>query len=561
MAGSAVIGSLRVNLGIDSAQFATGVKKAQSSLGVLGASLKAFAVGAVAALSVGAIGRAIDSVIDKADELGKTAQKIGIPVEELSKLEYAAKLADVSLEQLSTGVGKLSKNMAAIQGGNGGDAAKALRAIGVSATDALGRLRPTSEVMADIAEKFSRMRDGAGKTALAMAIFGKSGEELIPLLNAGKKGLADSAAEAEKLGIVISGPTAKAAEAFNDNLTRLHAAGAGLTTQVSAALLPALVDLTNAFVENVKNGELAKNIATAINFVMKESKRFLLEASAAWQEVTIWIGAANEVLGKLGEGDFLGSLEAFRLASRKIDEVWADTAARIAAAGAAVADLPSSIIKPPLNDAPNFTTDAGPKKLSEAFLQSQFDAKKLNDGVLNLSKSFGEVGESAQSLGSALAETFGQNMQDWFGQAIDGTFKLKDALGDLFKQLAKVAVNNLFSSLFTNASHPVQGGGLLGGIGKLFGFARGGSFKVGGAGGIDSQMVAFKASPNEQVSVTKPGQERGGSTVVANFYGSNNDATGMAMLRADFREFQQNFAKNVRNTVSGEKSLNPRFAR
>jgi hypothetical protein len=41
-------------------------------------------------------------------------------------------------------------------------------------------------------------------------------------------------------------------------------------------------------------------------------------------------------------------------------------------------------------------------------------------------------------------------------------------------------------------------------------FAQGGAFRVGGSGGIDSQMVAFKASPNETVSVTKPGQTFGG---------------------------------------------------
>lgn len=58
------------------------------------------------------------------------------------------------------------------------------------------------------------------------------------------------------------------------------------------------------------------------------------------------------------------------------------------------------------------------------------------------------------------------------------------------------------------------GGGLFSGIKKLFGFASGGSFKVGGAGGTDSQLVAFRASPDETVSVTRPGQAAGGGVVV-----------------------------------------------
>jgi hypothetical protein len=561
---NAVIGAVRIDLGMDTAKFSADAKKAKGIVGGLSSAFKGLLAGAVAALSVGALSKALGSVIDHADELGKTAQKIGIPVEELSKLEFAARLADVSLETLSTGVTKLSKNMAAIAGGEGGDAAKAMAALGVAVTDASGKLRPASEVMADIAAKFAGMRDGAGKTALSMHIFGKAaGPELIPSLNGGREAIAAATAEAERFGIVIDKKTAKAAEAFNDNLTRLKAASEGLTTQVAAAMLPALVDLTNAFVESVKSGGLAKNMVAAINFVMKESKRFLLEASAAWQEVTIWINAAQEVLGKLGEGDFLGSLEAFRLASQNIEKVWADTAIRIADVGTAAADLPAEVVQPTkiLRDAPIFTGDAD-KPLSESLMQSTNDARELNNQVLNLSKSFEDTGVAAQTLGNALGETFGDKLQSWFGQAIDGTFKFKDALGDLLSQLAKVAANSSFMSFLQGASNPVHGGGFLGGIGKLLGFANGGEFKVGGAGGIDSQVVAFRASPNERVRVTKPGQDRGGvgMTTINNIDARGADPGQIALLREELRRGNQTFSGRVKSTVQGEKANNPRFA-
>lgn len=42
-------------------------------------------------------------------------------------------------------------------------------------------------------------------------------------------------------------------------------------------------------------------------------------------------------------------------------------------------------------------------------------------------------------------------------------------------------------------------------------FATGGEFKVGGDGGVDSQLVAFRASPGEQVSVSTPTQVRHGT--------------------------------------------------
>jgi hypothetical protein len=116
----------------------------------------------------------------------------------------------------------------------------------------------------------------------------------------------------------------------------------------------------------------------------------------------------------------------------------------------------------------------------------------------------GEAVGSAQSITQSIANTF--------TSIIDGSKKAKDAIADLLKQMAKMLIDNamksLFGTLFGGAGG--SGGGLLSTLfGALPGFANGGSFKVGGAGGTDSQLVAFRASPSERVSISKPGQERG----------------------------------------------------
>ena len=77
--------------------------------------------------------------IDAADGLGKMAQKVGVSVESLSALEYAGKLSDVSLEQLGTGLKKLSVNLNEVATNADGDAAAAFKAIGVSV-----RMRPAT---------------------------------------------------------------------------------------------------------------------------------------------------------------------------------------------------------------------------------------------------------------------------------------------------------------------------------------------------------------------------------------------------------------------------------
>lgn len=179
--------------------------------------LTAFAAGAAAATA--AMGVAVQGAIDHADELNKASQKAGVAVESLSRLAYAAKLSDVALGQLTGGLQKLSKGM--LEAANGDGPAKAFRALGVTVTDTNGRLRDSNAVFSELADRFSRMEDGSTKTALAIQIFGKSGADLIPLLNSGADGLARMADEADRMGATISDKTARSAEEFNDTLTRI----------------------------------------------------------------------------------------------------------------------------------------------------------------------------------------------------------------------------------------------------------------------------------------------------------------------------------------------------
>lgn len=259
--GNAVIGALRVVIGADSAALTKDLDKARGDVEKFGANMaKGAAVAAAGfAAAMGAVAIGIKNTLKEMDGFAKQSQKIGIPVEELSKLKLAADLSDVSMQQLGTGIGRLSKAMTEAAAKPTSEAANAFKALGVSVTDSHGRLRPTIDVVADIAGKFEGLKDGAAKTAVSMALFGKAGAELIPLLNSGKDGLQGMMQEAEQLGIVISTRTAKAAEAFNDNLTRLNAAKHGLFVTLTAELAPALEVLTNRLVESAKEGGSARS--------------------------------------------------------------------------------------------------------------------------------------------------------------------------------------------------------------------------------------------------------------------------------------------------------------
>src|SRR4051812_35876508 len=217
MAGASVIGALRVVLGADTAALDKGLADSQSKLAAFGSAMSIGMAAVAAAVAVAAvkIGASVKDVIDTADKLNKVSQSTGLTVEQLSKLSYAADLADVPLEALSKSVGKLSKAMVEAGGDATSQAARAFTAMGVAVKNQDGTLRSSADVLSDIAGKFENYKDGAEKTALAIALFGKAGASMIPLLNLGKEGIKDAGDEAQRFGWVLDKQTTAAAEAFN----------------------------------------------------------------------------------------------------------------------------------------------------------------------------------------------------------------------------------------------------------------------------------------------------------------------------------------------------------
>jgi hypothetical protein len=216
----------------------------QKSFSALGTTLATLGVG----ISAGAFASMIKDAINLQDEIGKVAQRIGTSTESLSALAYSAKLSDVSFESLQRTMKNLAVGMVDSQAGTG-EAKDAFEALKISVTDASGSLKTNEQVLFEIADSFKNMEDGAGKTALAVRLFKKGGEELIPLLNQGAAGLKANADEARRFGIVISGEAAKAAEEFNDNLTRISEAGRGFKMAVANDILPWLSRMIEQFIE------------------------------------------------------------------------------------------------------------------------------------------------------------------------------------------------------------------------------------------------------------------------------------------------------------------------
>lgn len=291
----AQVSGIEIALSADGSGLERGLNRAQ---GAISRFSKSAVAGLAGALSAGAFVAAGRAALNYADEIGKMAQKVGMTTEELSKLNYAAKLSDVSLSELQVGVQQLSKNMEA--GSDG------LEALGISATDASGNLRATNEIFMEVAEAFAGMEDGAGKTAIAMNIFGRSGAQLIPMLNSGRRGLSDMGEEAQRLNRVISEESAKSAERFNDNLTRLSEAMDGLAKEIIDPVLPALIDLTEALLDLIKVGSPLREFITNTASFLEEWGPSLTNTKREIESITQALRDLGLIASKPVEIDIAG---------------------------------------------------------------------------------------------------------------------------------------------------------------------------------------------------------------------------------------------------------------
>lgn len=229
-------------------EFQDELKKSQGLLGEFGSFINSWktqlAAGAAALFAIA------KSTANYGEELLNTSQKIGVGVEALAGLQYGAKLANLEQAQLVQGLKFLSQNIIEAAAGVA-DGGSQFQRLGLTVQTATGQLKPTEQVLLEVADRFAGMADGAAKSELAVKLFGKAGIELIPFLNQGKAGIQALQDEARRLGIVMSEQDVQAASEFNDNLNRMMALAKGLTIQIGNELIPAMNSFLELITENV----------------------------------------------------------------------------------------------------------------------------------------------------------------------------------------------------------------------------------------------------------------------------------------------------------------------
>ena len=130
----------------------------------------------------------IEKGVEAGAQLKIMSERLGLSTDELQKFQFAAAQSGASAGEADAGLRLLNRTIGEAVGGNA-DAAGNFQKLGIALKDAHGEVRPTTEVIADIAEKMKNTSSQAQKTKIAMDAFGRGGVALIPMLSDGREGI------------------------------------------------------------------------------------------------------------------------------------------------------------------------------------------------------------------------------------------------------------------------------------------------------------------------------------------------------------------------------------
>ena len=247
------------------------------------------------------------------DQFDKLSQKSGISAKTLSQWSHAANMSGVSTEQFGANILKLNQQMAAAAQGNKA-AQLAFKRAGVSIRDSAGKMKTADQVLLEMSKTFKKMPEGIYKSDLAMAVFGKSGADMIPLLQSGSDAIQDLMKQSDELGMTFSNDEAKASAEFCDSLDVLKKSAKGLVNTIGKQLIPVITPLLQS---------MAKWISANRELISAKVGEFLEEFKAALPQIKefligVFTGINNTATALGGWGPLLQNSGKLFLAIKAI---------------------------------------------------------------------------------------------------------------------------------------------------------------------------------------------------------------------------------------------------
>ena len=290
----------------------------------------------VGVATVGGFAALVKGSIDSAAALNDLAIQSGASVEALSGLASVGKLSGQSADSIAVAMNRLAKNMAGATEESKGTG-KALEAIGINFAT-FSRLAPEAQMQA-IAKAMDGFADGSGKAAVAMALYGKEGAQMLPFLK--------DLATVGDLSAKVTTAQAAAADNLGDTLIKLKGSSAAWTKEIAMGMVPVLDQAATAYfdVMNGANGlrdearklsadgsieQWTRNAITGVTYLMDGFSGLKAVIKTIGEGLGALVAAGVETFGGLGaaiakvlRGDFKGAYDDMAAANKRASAIWA----------------------------------------------------------------------------------------------------------------------------------------------------------------------------------------------------------------------------------------------
>ena len=250
-----VVNGLTSKLGI---QLPDGMKSSMNAMGSLDTSSLALAgTFAAVAAAIVKVEKAMISMTKEsasfADNIITLSMQTGQTTDQLQEFSYATELIDVSVDTLQSSLRKLTNNMQDTMNGTG-NAQASFEALGISVTNADGSMRSANDVFYETIDALGQVKNETERDAMAMDIFGRSAQDLNPLIIQGSKTLKAYADEAHNMGYVLDDEALSALGAVDDAYQRLQKTQEGVKNQLAVEFAPYLEEFYGDVTTMVKDG-------------------------------------------------------------------------------------------------------------------------------------------------------------------------------------------------------------------------------------------------------------------------------------------------------------------
>lgn len=332
-------------------EFATAMKSMEHSFDTVGAHANALVdvfkgVGEafVAAFAIEKMTHWAEAIAESGQRIVELSHQLGMTVESVSEVVAAFGILGMDADAAGMALVRLERNMVQAQKG-GQMQADAIRALGISLDD-LKEMSP-DEMLKKMADRFHETADGPEKTAIAIALLGRRGAEMIPFLDRGSEGLAELARIGRETGTVLTDEMAEGMEQTKLGMNTAGLAFKGVSITLFEALKPAIdqvvkltIQLVEGFNSAIKEGGSFHNILTGLVVVFNALVTALVFVRSmfvvAWEGIKTFIvgvvGALamlNEARARLLQGDWKGAMAAVGGGFEKLSEDFADSGGRI----------------------------------------------------------------------------------------------------------------------------------------------------------------------------------------------------------------------------------------